>query len=129
VTFYANWPHKRFDERQFNGGRVFERYPKVKFVEGGNVGRVWSFSDITERKRAEAYTAQLAAIVESSNDGIVVSDLNGIITSWNTGAERIFGYPASEIIGSSIGSSICRLRPRPARKKRTTSRISRVENL
>ncbi|PTR16451.1 MULTISPECIES: putative bifunctional diguanylate cyclase/phosphodiesterase [unclassified Nitrosospira] len=104
---YVMWPPESFDVLQFNDGRVFERYTKVKFAEGRNVGRVWSFSDITERRRAEAYTAQLAAIVESSNDAIVVSDLNGTITSWNTGAEKIFGYQASEIIGSSI----CRLMP------------------
>ena len=99
---YAAWPPESFDVLQFNDGRVFERYTKVRFVEGLNVGRVWSFRDITERRRAESYKAQLAAIVESSNDAIIVKDLNGIITNWNSGAERIFGYRESEIIGSSI---------------------------
>jgi diguanylate cyclase (GGDEF)-like protein/PAS domain S-box-containing protein len=99
---YAAWPPESFDVLQFNDGRVFERYTKVRFVEGLNVGRVWSFRDITERRRAESYKAQLAAIVESSNDAIIVNDLNGIITNWNSGAERIFGYRASEIIGCSI---------------------------
>ena len=99
---YAAWPPESFDVLRFNDGRVFERYTKVRFVEGLNVGRVWSFRDITERRRAESYKAQLAAIVESSNDAIIVKDLNGIITNWNSGAERIFGYRASEIIGCSI---------------------------
>ncbi|MEO6824874.1 MAG: EAL domain-containing protein [Nitrosospira sp.] len=99
---YATWPPESFDVLQFNDGRVFERYTKVRFVEGLNVGRVWSFRDITECRRAESYKAQLAAIVESSNDAIIVKDLNGIITNWNSGAERIFGYRASEIIGRSI---------------------------
>ena len=58
--------------------------------------------DITERKRAEMASSRLAAIVESSDDAIIGKDLNGIITSWNKGAEKIFGYTASEMVGTSI---------------------------
>jgi PAS domain S-box-containing protein len=91
-----------FDVLEFADGRVFERYSKLQSIEDRNVGRVWSFSDITERNRAEIVSQRLAAIVNSSDDAIVGKDLNSIVTSWNSGAERIFGYSASEMIGTSI---------------------------
>jgi PAS domain S-box-containing protein len=58
--------------------------------------------DITERKRAEGQRASLAAIVESSDDAIVGKTLEGLITSWNPGAERMFGYAADEVVGKLI---------------------------
>jgi len=91
-----------FDLLELADGRIFERYSKLQSIDNRNVGRVWSFSDITERNRAEIVSQRLAAIVNSSDDAIVGKDLNSIVTSWNAGAERIFGYSASEMIGTSI---------------------------
>jgi PAS domain S-box-containing protein len=58
--------------------------------------------DVTERKKAEELRAQIAAIVDSSDDAIIGKSLDGIIRSWNAGAGRVFGYTAAEMIGEPI---------------------------
>src|SRR5581483_8049139 len=58
--------------------------------------------DLTERKRAAETAARLAAIVESSDDAIIGETLHGVVTSWNRGAELLYGYSAEEMVGQSI---------------------------
>ena len=69
---------------------------------GSPVGTVLVFRDVSERKRTDFLQARLAAIVEDSQDAIVSKTLEGIILSWNKGAERLLGYSAQEAVGQSI---------------------------
>jgi two-component system CheB/CheR fusion protein len=69
-------------------------------------GVVITFIDISERKRHEEAQARLAAIVESSQDAIISHAFDGAITSWNSGAEAIFGYTAAEAIGKPFSTLI-----------------------
>jgi PAS domain S-box-containing protein len=78
---------------------------------------------VAERKLAEGASAQLAAIVNSSNDAIIGKDLNSIVTSWNLGAEKLFGFSANEMIGQSI----TRLIP-PGRHQEEMKIINQVKN-
>ena len=81
----------------------FTPYPTLlRDAEGRVTGAINMLVDITERKVAEETKARLAAIVESSDDAIISKDLNGVITSWNRGAMRLFGYTAQEAIGRPI---------------------------
>jgi PAS domain S-box-containing protein len=55
-----------------------------------------------DRRRADRAQAYLAAIIDSADDAIVAKDLDGIVQSWNAGAERVFGYTAAEIVGKPV---------------------------
>ncbi|HEU0173055.1 MAG TPA: chemotaxis protein CheB [Blastocatellia bacterium] len=70
--------------------------------EGGPSRVLLGVEDVTERREAELALAQLAAIVQSSDDAVVAIDLDGVITSWNQGAEHLYGYAAQEAIGQPI---------------------------
>jgi PAS domain S-box-containing protein len=87
-----------------DGTRIpFRPYPKPIFDETGMMaGAVNMLVDITRQKRDENLEQRLAAIVESSDDAIISKDLDGTIRTWNTGAERLFGYSAEEAIGNPI---------------------------
>ena len=87
-----------------DGVRVpFMPFPTPLFDENGELtGGVNMLVDITERAIADETTQRLAAIVESSDDAILAKDMNGVIITWNKGAERLFGYTPEEVVGQPI---------------------------
>jgi PAS domain S-box-containing protein len=87
-------------ERDAQGGVKYFSNSMTGVVIDGHLQRVWGTQrDISDRKLAERAQAYMAAIVDSADDAIIAKDLNGIIQSCNAAAERMFGYPADELIG------------------------------
>jgi PAS domain S-box-containing protein len=128
-AIYAAPAQDTFDVLTMRDGRVFERVSKVQTIDGQTVGRVWSFRDVTERVRAEESSSNAQRELGELNDAlerkvvertdalrsserqfeqlvagvtdcaIYMIDPDGVIVSWNLGAERIKGYSSAEIVG------------------------------
>ena len=94
AEYRREWKFRRKDGTTFEADVIATTMP-----DGNLLGLI---RDITERKKVEATVLQLANIVTYSDDAIIGKSLDSIITSWNAGAERIFGYTADEMVGSTI---------------------------
>jgi PAS domain S-box-containing protein len=94
--------HTVLIDRQQRECPIDDSAAPIRDARGQLVGVVLVFRDYSARRAAEIAALRLAAIVEGSDDAIVAKDLNGIVTSWNPAAERIFGFTASEMIGQPI---------------------------
>ena len=112
------------------------------FTDTGNLRRIiGTMVDITNLQTADAKNAELINIVNSSNDAIVGKTLDGVITSWNSAAEELFGYTSDEIVGQSVlilipedrkteeDFIISRLRSGVALKHYETKRLTKAGNL
>ncbi|HEY3756185.1 MAG TPA: PAS domain S-box protein [Opitutaceae bacterium] len=94
----------------------------LRSTSGSTTGTVLVFRDVSTRRAAELTALRLAAIINGSDDAIVGKNLQGIVTDWNPGAERLFGYAAEEMIGQSI----LKLLP-PDRQHEETLILSRLQ--
>ena len=103
LTGARTWSHEyRFRRMDGSWAAVLERACIVRDAAGAPVRAVGAMQDVSGSKAAEAATLRLAAIVASASDAIVGKTTDGIITSWNAAAERLFGYTEAEVLGHSI---------------------------
>lgn len=93
----------------------------ISDTEGQIVGLRWLLRDISERKQNEQERARLAAIVQSSSDAIISRTLEGAVESWNSGAERLYGYSVDEIKGRPISDLFL-----PARAEEETANLVKI---
>jgi len=86
---------------RLDGTEIEVEVQSVRVLFEGEAATQITARDVTQRKQAQKNASQLAALVAFSDDAIIGKDLNGIITSWNQGAEKIYGYTAGEMVGAA----------------------------
>ena len=99
-------PAESTDVLELTDGRVYERFSSVQSLEGRNIGRVWSFRDITEQKRAEVELRQqrewFKVTLASIGDAVITTDTRGKVTFLNPVAEKMTGWSSAEAIGMPL---------------------------
>jgi PAS domain S-box-containing protein len=105
-TIYATSPAESYDLLELADGRVFERFSRPQSVDGRNVGRVWSFRDITLQRRAEEelrkQSERLRITLSSIGDAVIATDAGGVVTFLNRVAEALTGWTQHEAVGRPL---------------------------
>jgi PAS domain S-box-containing protein len=91
--------------------------------QGAVIGTAHLYADITERRQSEQTLAQLAAIVESSDEAMIGTTLDGAVLTWNPAAEHLFGFTASEVHGQSVAAIVP-----PDRMEELTRNLARIQH-
>ncbi len=110
------------EHRAKDGRRVFVESRHQAIDSDGELVILETNHDVTQRKRAESYTARMAAVAVASHDALFGITLDGIVETWNPAAERLFGYSAAEAIGQHIG-----ILAEPARHEEQRDLIRRAQ--
>ncbi|MEZ0295519.1 MAG: response regulator [Candidatus Methylacidiphilales bacterium] len=97
------------DEIEMRDGRTLERYSApVVSMDGAFCGRIWTFHDLTNRKRTEQNLMDQAALIDEARDAILVLGLNHHIMFWSKGAERLYGWKSAEVLGVHVSKIVYR---------------------
>jgi PAS domain S-box-containing protein len=122
---YARYENMPLETRE--GHKITVEFVSNVYCAGDRTVIQCNVRDVTERKQAEETSVRMAAIVNSSEDAIIGKTLAGIITSWNPGAEKVFGYSAAEAVGQPM--SMLFPPDRVSEEKEILARIARGENI
>jgi len=98
----SNLDESYSDIIEFKDGRIYERFIKPQILEGKVIGQVLSFRDITERRQAERDISFQAHLLDTVEQAVIASDLEGVVIYWNQFAQKIYGWSAEEAVDRKI---------------------------